>query len=160
MIGAAHVLAVAAVAHPADLSPFNPLVGACWRADLSATVNDTHCFETLYGAAHVLDRHEVRDNGKTIYAGETIYSADGSQLVFTYVNSLGGVGHGTAHAEKSRLRFVGHMRGSPADAEQPLNSEWRLVDPDHYQVRSLIPSKGGHFEKPLAFTRVSGPLQK
>ncbi len=154
MIGAAFSLVVAAVAHPADLAPFSPFVGSCWRADLSATVHDTHCFQKLYGGAHVRDRHEVRENGKTIYAGETIYSADGSKLVFTYINSLGGVGHGTAQADKIKLRFVGRMRGSPTDAEQALNSEWQLVDPDHYEVRSLVPSTGGPIKKPLVFTRV------
>ena len=73
-----------------DLAAFKPFVGACWRAEFTASVNDIHCFEAMYGGAHVRDRHEVKDNGQTIYAGETIYSADGPDLVFTYVNSLGG----------------------------------------------------------------------
>lgn len=119
VIGAAHFLAVAAVAHPADLVPFNPFVGACWRAELSVSVHDTHCVKTLYGAAHVLDRHEVQDHGKTIYAGETIYSADGSQLIFTYINSLGGVGHGTAQAEKGKLRSSGACAAHPPMPTSP-----------------------------------------
>src|ERR1700756_2846142 len=89
------LLAAQAAAPPAaDLAAFKPFIGACWRSGFSATVNDTHCFEAMFGGAHVRDRHEVKENGKTIYAGETIYSADGPDLVFTYVNSLGGVGQG------------------------------------------------------------------
>jgi hypothetical protein len=85
------ILAAQSAASPvADLSAFKPFVGACWRAEFSATINDTHCFEAMYGGAHVRDRHEVKSDGKIVYAGETIYSADGPNLVFTYVNSLGG----------------------------------------------------------------------
>ena len=154
------LLAAAPSSQSADLSPFNPFVGACWRADFTATVHDTHCFEQLYGGAHVRDRHEVRDNGKTVYAGETIYSADGDSLVFTYVNSLGGVGHGAARAGGGKLRFSGSMRGSPADAPQPIDSEWRVIDADHYEVRSLVPSKSSQAGKPLVFTRVAEPRPK
>ncbi len=139
---------------PADLSAFRPFVGACWRTEFSATINDTHCFEAMYGGAHVRDRHEVKENGKTVYAGETIYSADGPDLIFTYVNSLGGVGTGKVDGAKAILDFVGNMRASPEKAQQPINSQWRLVDADHYEVRSLTPSKSGQPDKPLIFTRV------
>lgn len=144
MIGAAFLLSVvAAVAPPADLAPFGPFVGSCWRADLSATVQDMHCFEALYGGAHVRDRHEVRDNGKTIYAGETIYSGDGSRLVFTYINSLGGVGHGTARADKIKLRFIGHMRASPTDASRPsILSGRSLIPTITRSVRWFLPKAG------------------
>lgn len=146
--------AQAATSASADLSAFKPFVGACWRTEFSATVNDTHCFEAMYGGAHVRDRHEVKEDGKTVYAGETIYSADGPDLVFTYVNSLGGVGLGKVGTANAVLGFTGNMRPSPDKAQQPINSEWRLIDADHYEVRSLGVTKSGQPDKPLVFTRV------
>ena len=71
------LVAAAQAASPDRLAILAPLVGGCWRAEFSATVADTHCFEAVYNGAHVRDRHEVRDGGKTVYAGETVYSADG-----------------------------------------------------------------------------------
>jgi hypothetical protein len=146
--------AQAAAQAPADLSAFKPFVGACWRTQFSAIINDTHCFEAMYGGAHVRDRHEVKENGKIVYAGETIYSADGPDLVFTYVNSLGGVGVGKVGTANAVLGFTGSMRASPDKAEQPINSQWRIIDADHYEVRSLTAPKSGQPDKPLVFTRV------
>lgn len=149
-------LLAAAEAAPANrLSMFTPFVGSCWRSHFSATVEDTHCFEPMYGGAHVRDRHEVQENGKTIYAGETIYSADGPDLVFTYVNSLGGVGQGTFRpGTGTTIRFAGKMRASPDRAQQPIDSEWRLLGDDRYEVRSLVKDPSGTVDKPLIFTRV------
>ena len=139
MIMLAVAIATQAVtAQAPTLSAFQPFLGACWRADFSPTVEDTHCFDAMYGGAHVRDRHEVQDKGKTVYAGETIYSADGPDLVFTYVNSLGGVGQGKVRTDDRVLGFKGLMRASPDKAQQPIDSEWRLVDADHYEVRSLL----------------------
>jgi len=109
----------------------------------------------MYGGAHVRDRHEVKENGKTVYAGETIYSADGPDVVFTYVNSLGGVGLGKVAAASAVLGFTGSMRASPDRAEEPINSQWRLIDTDHYEVRSLVVSGSAEPGKPLVFTRVT-----
>lgn len=145
-------LLAAATAHAADLAPLKPLVGACWRAELTSTASDTHCFEPMYGGAHVRDRHEVREGGKVVYAGETIYSVDGSDVVFTYVNSLGGVGQGKLHVQGSVLSFAGSMRASPDQSQlQPMDSEWHLIDASRYEVLS----KGGGAEKPVTFTRVA-----
>jgi hypothetical protein len=144
----------AATPAAADLFAFKPFVGACWRAEFSASANDTHCFEAMYGGAHVRDRHEVKENGKTVYAGETIYSADGPDVVFTYVNSLGGVGLGKVAAAGAVVAFTGTMRASPERAKQPINSQWRLIDADHYEVRSLTASGSSQPGKPLLFTRV------
>jgi hypothetical protein len=140
-----------------DLSAFKPFLGACWRSEFSATVSDTHCFDTLYRGAHVLDRHEVKDKGKTIYAGETIYSVDGPDLVFTYVNSRGGMGLGKVGTTGRTLGFTGSMRPAPDKPEQEIDSEWRMIDADHYEVRSLVPSKNGQPDKPLIFSRVVEP---
>jgi hypothetical protein len=147
--------AQAAAAAPADLSAFKPFVGSCWRSEFSSSVDDTHCFEAMYGGAHIRDRHEVKENGKTVYAGETIYSADGPNLVFTYVNSLGGVGLGKVGSANAVLSFTGSIRPSPDKAQEPINSEWRLIDADHYEVRSLVVTKNGQPDKPLVFTRLT-----
>jgi|KBSSwiStaDraftv2_1062776.scaffolds.fasta_scaffold21982_2 hypothetical protein len=160
MIAVVFLLASQAIAEPADLSPFKPFLGACWRADFSPTVHDTHCFEAMYGGAHVRDRHEVQDGSKTIYAGETIYSADGPDLVFAYYNSLGGVGLGKVGSTERALGFTGSMRAAPNKPEQEIDSEWRLIDADHYEVRSLVPTKSGQPDKPLVFTRVPAARPK
>lgn len=157
MIAAALLLAAQAVAKPADLSLFKPFLGACWQTNFTPTVHDTHCFEPMYGGAHVRDRHEVKDGGKIVYAGETIYSADGPDLVFTYFNSLGGVGIGKVGSSEKSLGFTGTMRAAPDKPEEEIDSEWRLIDADHYEVRSLVPAKNGQPDKPHVFTRVAGP---
>lgn len=149
----AFILASQATAAVADLSAFKPFIGACWRTEFSAKVNDTHCFEAMYGGAHVRDRHEVKADGKTVYAGETIYSADGPDVIFTYVNSLGGVGVGKVGTTSAVLGFKGSMRASPDKAQEPISAEWRLVDADHYEVRDLASSKSAP-DKPRVFTRV------
>ena len=134
------------------LSLFGSFVGSCWVADFTPTMTDTHCFESVYDGAHVRDRHEVKENGKTVYAGETIYSVDGGQPVFTYFNSMGGIGRGTFDAHDTTLHFKGSMRASPEASPQPIDSEWRVVDADHYEVRSPGPSNGGNAV--VHFTRV------
>jgi hypothetical protein len=154
------IAAQAATAQAPSLSPFKPFLGACWKADFSAAVHDTHCFEAMYGGAHIRDRHEVQDSGKTVYAGETIYSADGPDLVFTYFNSLGGVGQGKVGTADRLLGFTGTMRASPNKAEEPIDSEWRIVDADHYEVRSLVKSSSGELAPVLKFTRVARPNRK
>ena len=139
---------------PADLSAFAPFAGSCWIADFTSTMSDTHCFEAMYGGAHVRDRHEVKEKGKTIYAGETVYSLDGNSAVFTYFNSLGGVGRGTVEPGGSTLHFKGSMRGSPDKPPQAIDSEWRIVDDDHYDVRSLVKSASTAGNAVLHFRRV------
>jgi hypothetical protein len=153
------VLAQAVTMEAPSLAPFKPFVGACWRAEFSPTVHDTHCFEEMYGGAHVRDRHEVQDHGKTIYSGETIYSADGPDLVFTYFNSLGGVGLGKVGSTERSLGFTGTMRLSPNKPEQEIDSEWRIVDANHYEVRSLVTRPDGKTDPVLVFTRLAKKLR-
>lgn len=142
---------------PPTLAAFKPFVGSCWTAPFSATVTDTHCFDAMYGGAHIRDRHEVKEAGKTVYAGETIYSVDGPDLVFVYVNSMGGVGQGKVGTADRMIGFTGSMRASPDKPEQPIDSEWRLLDADRYEVRSLVETKSGKLPPALTFTRVKTP---
>ena len=62
MMLAALLLAAA----PTAAAPLDPFVGSCWAADFTPTMRDTHCFEAMYGGAHVRDRHEVKEGGKTV----------------------------------------------------------------------------------------------
>jgi hypothetical protein len=137
-----------------NLSAFVPLTGSCWVTDFTPTLSDTHCFEAMYGGAHVRDRHEVKEKGKVVYAGETIYSLDGDSAVFTYFNSLGGVGHGTMQPSGPTLHFKGNMRGSPDKQPQVIDSEWRIIDKDHYDVRSLVRSASTAGDEVRHFRRV------
>src|SRR4051794_2673591 len=85
----------AALAEP-PLQPLTALVGHCWAGPAPGNAGtDRHCFESVYGGQHVRDRHSVTVNGREVYAGESVYSAKGPQVIFTYWNSLGGLGTGT-----------------------------------------------------------------
>lgn len=108
-----------------SLTMFDRLLGRCYIASVGPNSTDRHCFEGIYGRKHVRDRHSVTVDGKVVYAGETIYSRDGDTVVFTYFNTLGGVGHGKASATPGGISFTGSMRGTPNGAVQSMNSNWR-----------------------------------
>src|SRR5439155_17344253 len=95
------MMIAAAAAQPAlaapPLQPLALLVGHCWTGPAPGNAGiDKHCFDSIYGGQHVRDRHSVIANGEEVYAGESIYSAKGVQVIFTYWNSLGGLGTGEA----------------------------------------------------------------
>ena len=147
------VLAIAAAVAASAPPGFNDFVGSCWAADFTKTMTDRHCFERILDGTHIRDAHEVKEKGKVVYAGETIYSLDGGKVVFTYFNSLGGVGNGTVSQARGSMRFTGTMRASPDAKIQPIDSEWRSIDDDHYEVRSLVPSASTGGGQVLRFTR-------
>ena len=140
------VLAAAAGAiAQTPLQPFTPLVGHCFGGPAPGNQGtDRHCFESVYGGQHIRDRHVVTIAGKAVYEGETLYSAKGTEVVFTYWNSLGGLGTGTATLGAGEWRFSGTIHATPVGKEQPLTASWKLT-PDGYEVGS-----GG---KPTAFKR-------
>ncbi|THD36246.1 MAG: hypothetical protein E7773_10040 [Sphingomonas sp.] len=117
------------------LAPFDRLVGHCWSTDIAPGTADRHCFASLYGGAHVRDTHQVRRGGAVVYAGETIYSAEGDAIVFTYVNSLGGVGRGTASVDGGAITFRLTMRTTPASTPQAMTTIWRIAA-DGYETSS------------------------
>ena len=145
---------IVALLAAATVGAFDPFVDACWTADFTPTMRDTHCFEVLYDGAHVRDRHEVKEAGKTVYAGETTYSLDGPDTVFTYFNSMGGVGTGKVTRTGGTLRFIGSMRASPDKQPQAIDSEWKIVDADHYDVRALVKSASTAGKDVIHFARV------
>ena len=129
----ASVTAASPLAQP-GLQPLARFVGHCWHGEAPGGAGtDTHCFEALYGGEHIRDRHNVDVGGKTVYAGETIYSIENGKIAFTYWNSLGGVGHGTGEATPAEISFAGEMRADPARATAPMQATWRL-EPAGYAV--------------------------
>jgi hypothetical protein len=124
--------AASAIAQPA-LQPFAPLVGHCWAGPAPGNGTDRHCFEPVYGGQHVRDRHVVTIDGKPVYEGETLYSVHGRQVVFTYWNSLGGFGTGTADLAGEPWRFKGTIHATPNGKDQPMAASWNLTA-DGYEV--------------------------
>ena len=122
------------------LAIFGMLLGQCWAAEVAPQTLDTHCFADLWNGSHVRDRHSVTRDGKAIYEGETIYSFDGKSIVFTYVNSLGGVGRGNAKVDGRTVGFSGSMLASPGAPPQPIDSRWRLLDASYEVVNAGGPN--------------------
>jgi hypothetical protein len=131
---AALLLAAGGIAQP-PLQPWAALVGHCFAGPAPVEgATDKHCFESVYDGQHVRDRHVVTSGGRDVYAGETLYSARGAQVIFTYWNSLGGLGIGTASVSGDDWRFNGTIHPTASGAEQPMAAEWKMV-PGGYEVR-------------------------
>ena len=120
---AAVVLALAAVAHPAQpsqplgqLAIFSPLVGRDWVAEFPGNnVTDTQRFEWVLGARFLRNVHHVRAGGKVVYEGETIYAWDqrAQRIVWWYWNSTGGYVVGTiAIREDGAIATEGENHGA------------------------------------------------
>jgi len=142
----AGLAAAASFAQP-PLQPWAALVGHCWTGSApGGGGTDKHCFESVYGGQHVRDRHSVTEGGREVYAGETIYSAKGSSVIFTYWNSLGGLGTGEAVATNGEMRFTGTIHATATGAEQPMSALWRLV-PEGYEVVDEPDAKPRSFKR-------------
>ena len=132
-------LLLAAVAAPSgfaqpSLQPWSALIGHCWVGPAPVKDGtDKHCFESVYGGQHVRDRHSVTVKGKEVYAGETLYSAHGPKVIFTYWNSLGGLGTGEARVSGDDWRFSGTIHATATSKEQPMTAVWKIV-PGGYEV--------------------------
>ena len=129
----AGLAAEAVIAQP-ELQPLSSLVGHCFSgpAPVAGGV-DKHCFESVYGGQHVRDRHVVTVSGRAVYEGESIYSVHGPKVIFTYWNSLGGLGTGEADLRTDRWNFTGTIHATATSAEQPMTATWTVV-PDGYEV--------------------------
>ena len=127
------LLAAASLAQ-APLQPWSALIGHCFAGPAPvAGGNDKHCFESVYGGQHIRDRHVVTQNGRAVYEGESLYSAKGNKVIFTYWNSLGGLGTGGAIVTGERRKFSGTIHATATSAEQPMAATWTMT-PDGYQV--------------------------
>jgi hypothetical protein len=120
---------------------FASLVGQCFAATVAPGTVDRHCFSTIYEGAHVRDVHTVTANGKAVYRGETIYSRSGAGLAFTYVNSTGGVGHGTAQVEGRVMNFSGSMIAAPREAPAPIDGRWRIEGRGYVAESQKVPPR-------------------
>ena len=128
------LLALAAALAQPPLQPWSALVGHCFAGPAPVEGGiDRHCFESVYGGQHVRDRHVVTVGGKDVYAGETIYSAKGPKVIFTYWNSIGGLGTGEAMIAGHKWSFSGTIHATAASGEQPMTAAWAMV-PNGYQV--------------------------
>jgi hypothetical protein len=117
------------------LQPWSSLVGHCWAGPAPGNAGiDKHCFERVFDGQHVRDRHVVTSGGRAVYAGESIYSAKGPQVIFTYWNSLGGLGTGSAVLGGEEWRFTGTIHATATSAEEPMSATWKMM-PGGYEVR-------------------------
>ena len=125
----AYLMAAAATFAQPLLQPWSYFVGHCWVGPAPGNRGeDRHCFESVFGGQHVRDRHDVTVNGRKVYEGETLYSVHGPKVVFTYWNSLGGLGTGSATASGDQFHFSGTIHATPASEEEPMDAAWRKVD--------------------------------
>lgn len=121
---------------PKPLSPLSFLVGHCWRGEFSRTgQQDTHCFEPVYGGAHVRDRHAVTGKPE-VYRGESLYSWNPEKKTIEYVywNSAGGVSRGALRAEAGRLLFDGEEHLRADGSRVTYSTYWRRLGDDSYEV--------------------------
>ena len=130
------LLAAAATPSPEGLVAFDHVLGRCWEGEIAPGALNVHCFNTVYGGAHVSDRHQVIVADEVVYEGETLYSREDQQLSFTYWNVLGGVGHGTGVADAEGICFTGTMRGRPDDMPRDVATCWRWQADGSYVVAS------------------------
>lgn len=136
----------AAIAQP-QLGSWSFLVGHCFIGEApGGSGEDKHCFEAVFGGQHIRDRHVVSSRGHDVYAGETLYSARGSKVIFTYWNSLGGLGTGDAIVTPDGWHFSGSIHATAAGADEPFTATWRKVN-DGYEVSN------GSNPKPTLFRR-------
>lgn len=139
------------------LEPLAFLVGHCWRADFPKSgEQDTQCFEPVYDGQHVRSRHEV-SGGKEVYRGETLFSADGKGVSFTYWNSLGGVSHGTMKAGTDRIDFGDESYTGADGRKLSFSSHWRRVGSDVYEAVTVSPDDAS-LNRTLRYRRVEGPV--
>jgi hypothetical protein len=139
MMSVIALVAASASAPPpqSPLKPWSYLVGHCWAGPAPGPGGtDKHCFESVYGGQHVRDRHVVTVAGRDVYAGESLYSVHGRKVVFTYWNSIGGLGTGEAAFASGEWRFSGTIHASPDGAEEPMAATWRQVDGGYEVVDS------------------------
>ena len=135
LICGAAALAFSASSLRADspLLLFGRVSGKCFSADVGSGAKDMHCFAPILGSRHLRDSHRVVLDHKVIYLGETTYSSEAGVVVFSYINGMGGVGHGNARPTPGGVAFTGTMRADAHAHPQSMDSRWTWR-PDGYEV--------------------------
>lgn len=121
-------------APPAPLAPLAFLAGSCWKGTMPDHVaSDEHCFTWVFGRQFLRDRHVVR-NGRSPYAGETMYTVDGAtqQVWYTYWNSDGMTMRGTMESRGDSLIFPTRVE-TPTGLRE-IMAVWTRLGPDRYRV--------------------------
>lgn len=119
-----------------SLKPLEFLIGHCWRGEFSKTgQQDTHCFEPVYGGAHVRDRHEVTGKAE-VYRGESLYSwnPEKKAIEYTYWNSAGGISRGGLTSTADRLIFDNEEHLRADGSRVTFSTFWRRVGTDSFEV--------------------------
>lgn len=129
------------------LAPWSFLVGHCFVGEApGSSGKDKHCFETVFGGQHIRDRHVVTSQGRDVYAGETLYSERGPKVIFTYWNSLGGLGTGEAAVTSDGWHFAGTIHATAGSADEPFTATWHKVN-DGYEVSDGASAKARLFRR-------------
>ena len=110
-----------------SLAIFAAMLGKCFVTAFAPGVEDKHCYSPVYDGAHVRDVHVVTSKGKTVYAGETIYSRTPDGIAFTYVNSEGGSGSGRGTVADGVMTFSMDMSANSTAEPKPYRGTWRAV---------------------------------
>ena len=119
-----------------ELEPLHFLAGSCWAGTFPDGKRvDTHCYSPMLGGMHLRGRNTVT-GGPSPYAGETIYSwnADAGEIRYVYLNSLGGVSTGAAHAESGRMVFPDEIYDGPDGEKISVSSFWENITAEGYDA--------------------------
>ena len=118
---------------PEYYRPMAFLVGACWVGTFpDGKATDEKCFEWMFDRKFIRERHVVK-GAKKPYSGETIFAWDPGQkqVVFTYLNSLGGLSTGKAEFEAEGIVFPETHVTAKGTLE--MKAIWKRLGPDSYQ---------------------------
>jgi len=139
-----------------ELAPLAPLVGFCWRGNLSEAggkarqpaqdIYDVHCFNSRMDGNIVSDRHTIMEAGANegaVFCGETIFHAEpaagrhAAAIAMRYYNINGLVQDGLISLDGARaLRFPEEVFVGDDGREQQFRSVLRLIDATSYDLET------------------------
>jgi len=129
------------------LEPLQFLVGHCWRTSLEEGPTDTHCFAALTGGFQIRDYHTVRKDGRSVYTGESLFTAAAGKLHFRYTGSTGAHLEGPMHVEADKIIFE--------DVDKTGSETWwRQIDATHYEDVTVAPPELAQFNRRKLFELV------
>jgi hypothetical protein len=143
------VLALPAVAYPADLgprlAPLSPLVGKTWRGIFPESkpdkpMVDVSRFEVALNGQAVRNLHSINDGE---YGGETliVWDQEKQALVFYYFTTAGFYTTGTMRAEDGALVSHEVVKGS-ADGVREVKATFRLLPDGRLHAKTQYLKEG------------------